>query len=171
MAKTILFLDIDDTLLAEEAPGPNISLRPGVVTQVTYLNQLFEVHWLTHWSHKDVNTMWNSMYANNLSKNVRYCDWRAIDAKDKAPAVLAGKPDFYWLEDPLSTGSLKELDQAGLLSRYIPVNPKGMWGFTRAIQVLFSKAGITANDLKKVGANPSWFREPLGDHFDWTFYE
>lgn len=169
MAKSKLYIDVDDTIICENAPGPMFELRSGVVCQIHILSKLFDCYWLTHWNSRDLRILWTSLYAINALKGVQYLDWQVINSSDKAPAVLRGGLDFYWLEDPLSTGDLTELSEKDVLDRYIPVDPKGMWGFTRAIRVLFDKAGISEKDIKSVGGNPTWFNEPLGDHFDWSF--
>ena len=171
MKKTILYVDVDDTIIAQCLPHAGFDLRPGVVTQLGALARLFDCKWLTHWSHQDINTLLKSVYGHRVVKDFTYCNWRAYDQNDKAKAVLAGPKDFYWLEDPLSTGEMDKLGEAGLSDRYIRVDPKGQWGFTRAIRILFAKKGITTVDLKKTGANLEWFNEPLGEHFDWTYVE
>lgn len=168
--KSILYIDVDDTLIAQ-CLRESFDLRPGVVTQIRILSVLFDCCWLTHWTREDLNSLWSKLYASRLIENVRYGDWRKLSRSVKSTYVLANNHDFYWLEDPLSTGNLNELAENNLMDRYIPVNPKGMWGFTRALRVLFTKAGIKNADIEAAGGNPKWFNEPLGDHFDWTYYE
>ena len=51
--KTILYLDVDDTLISECLPGSGFDLRPGVVTQIRVLSKMFDCHWLTHWEKKN----------------------------------------------------------------------------------------------------------------------
>ena len=171
-SKPLLFLDVDDTILAECLPGAGFDLRPGVVTQISVLTKLFDCHWLTHRKKKDLDTLWELLFADQLVRNVSYANWRTIDEHNKAPYVLNGNRNFYWTEDPLSTGSLKGLQEAGLMDRYIPVEPKGLWGFTRSLRVLFERAGIKDSHIKKVNGNPKWFVEPLTkDYFDFTYYE
>lgn len=177
MSKPRLYIDVDDTIIAVCFPSNGglgaggLELRPGVVTQIKFLSRMFDCYWLTHWSKERLKELWYLVYASTALKDVQYCNWREVNSSDKAPAVLGGPRDFYWLEDPLSTGSMTLLEEGGLIDRYIPVEPRGLWGFTRALNVLFDKAQITTNDIKRVGANPVWFKEPLGDHFDWTFVE
>lgn len=166
-----LYIDVDDTLIAECFVGSGFDLRPGVITQLRVLSRLFDCHWLTHWDQERLETLLYVLYAGHLARDIKYADWRAVSEDDKAPYVLAHSHDFYWLEDPLSTGDMDKLAEAGVADRYIPVDPKGQWGFTRALRTLFDKAGITEAKIKRVGGKPQWFNEPLGDHFDWTFYE
>jgi hypothetical protein len=169
--KTILYVDIDDTLISKCFPGSGFDLRPGVITQLRYLSRLFDCFWLTHWDQDRVHRLLRTLYAQRLESQILYANWRAVDPSNKAPYVLAHDHNFYWVEDLLSTGKLNQLIDAGLADRYIPVDPNGLWGFTRAIRTLFDKAGIKEAQIKRVGAEPQWFQEPLGDHFDWTFYE
>lgn len=170
MPKSKLFLDIDDTILAECIPGAGMDLRPAALTQIEYLSKLFDCEWLTHWDQEDWENTVFSLYAGRRLENVEWAHWREVDDVDKAPYVLEHR-DFFWLEDPLSTGDLDELSARNLIDRYIPVEPKGMWGFVRGINNLFTRAGITSAELEKIKAPISLFKEPCGDHFDWTFYE
>src|SRR5208337_167792 len=140
--KTILYFDVDDTLISHDCPGPGYDLRPGVVTQLTFLAKMFDCYWLTHRSQDDLIRTFDGLYARRMMSAIQYANWRTVDWRDKAPYVLSHSKDFYWMEDPLSTGDLKELHDAGLSDRYIAVDPKGLWGFTRAIRTLFERAGI-----------------------------
>jgi len=171
--KPRLYVDVDDTLISECFVGSGFDLRPGVVTQLSVLGKLFECYWLTHRTEEDLVKTFDGLYAQMMMKKFQYAEWRAVDETDKAPFVLtAGQNhDFYWVEDPLSTGDLTQLHDAGLTERYVPVDPKGLWGFTRALRVLFDRAGIKEADIKKAGGKAAWFNEPLGLHFDWTYYE
>lgn len=169
MSKADLFIDIDDTILCQCLDKSGYDLRPGVISQLHCLSNLFNCYWLTHWVEKDVDDLWQLLNASRALSKISYYDWKLDNPMDKAPAVLLSK-NFYWLEDPLSTGDLSELSKYDLFDRYIPVDPKGMWGFTRAIRILFDKAKITNDDIKEAGGKPYWFQEPLGDHFDWKFY-
>jgi hypothetical protein len=166
--KTILYIDVDDTLISN-CTGYTYDLRPGVVTQISLLTKLFQCKWLTHWNKKALAEMWDLLYAYQL-RDIDYADWKNINRIDKAVYVIERDQPFWWLEDPLSTGNLKELKAANLFDRYIPVEPKGLWGFTRALQELFRRAGITDKQIKDIGGKPQWFREPLSkDYFDFTY--
>jgi hypothetical protein len=171
VAKTKLYIDIDDTILADCYADQGMDFRPAVLTQVEYLSRMFDTYWLTHWSEHDLDTVFRLIYSEVRLRGVKFAHWRDVNPIDKAPYVLANGLDFYWLEDPLSTGDLDELASKGVADRYIPVAPSGMWGFTRAINQLFTKADITSADLKKIEAPAHLFKEPCADHFDWTFYE
>lgn len=166
---TKLFIDVDDTILAQ-CLGHSYDLRPAVITQLSILSQLFNCYWATHWNKADLYSMLASVSANHKVFNIHYLDWRKVDPTNKAPGIVGEGSDFYWLEDPLSTGSLELLEQKDLLDQYIPVEPHGLWGFTRACQSLFNKAAISDSEIKKAGGQPSWFKEPLGLTFDWSYY-
>ncbi len=170
MSKTKLFLDVDDTLISECFPI-GYDLRPGVITQLTILGKLFDCYWLTHRSEEDLIVTFDGLFANRMMRSFQYANWREVNNKDKAPYVISQGKDLFWVEDPLSTGDLTELYDAGLSDRYIEVDPKGLWGFTRALRVLFERAGIDDAQIKKSGGFPSWFKEPLGIAFEWTFYK
>lgn len=172
MPRPTLYIDIDDTILAQCFPLFGFDLRPGVISQIGILSKLFDTYWLTHWDDLRVREFLNSIHATTqVCYHVGYCKWQGLSHESKAPAVVEGPPDFYWLEDQHSTGSLKALVDNGKLDRYIQVDPKGLWGFTRALRVLFDKAGIKSKDIERVGGKPSMFNEPLGLHFDWTYVE
>lgn len=171
MRKTKLYIDIDDTILAACYPNSGMDFRPVVLTQVEYLSRLFNTYWLTHWNQRDLLELLDSIYSKGRLDRVNYAHWRDIDPFDKAPYILENGSDFYWLEDPLSAGDLSELVVAGVENRYIPVEPVGMWGFTRACRVLFSDASIGQKDLEMIEAPKHLFNEPCADHFDFTYYE
>jgi hypothetical protein len=172
MAKPFRYIDIDDTIICEGAPGKILELRPGVVSQLMILSKLFRCRWLTHWDQDGLAELWTHLYAALALKNIEYFNWRDEHPVDKASAVLKEDHHFFWLEDPLSTGDLTELENADLMNRYIPVEPKGMFGFARACQKLFDKAGITDEDIRKVGGSPQWFKEPLTtDLFQFTIHK
>lgn len=170
MPKAKLFIDVDDTILAAYYPNANFDLRPAVLSQIFYLTKLFDVEWLTHRTEPEMDEIVELLWYEKLASVVDYANWREVDDQDKAPYVIQ-HDDFYWLEDPLSTGDLKELIDAGKQDRYIPVDSVGAWAFVRACRQLFSKAGITPADLKKIGAPAHLFNEPCADHFDWTYVE
>lgn len=167
--KTRLYIDVDDTLISRFMEHSKFELRPGIITQISALTKLFDCYWLTHWDSESLRTLWQLLYSPALEKDVKYAYWRTTGGS-KAAYVLAKTHEFYWLEDPLSTGDLSELKDSNLIDRYIPIQPVGLWGFTRGVRVLFEKAGITEENLEEIGASPEWFKEPLGDYFDWKFY-
>lgn len=165
-----LYIDLDDTILAQ-CLGKGYDLRPGVLTQIDILSRMFSCYWLTHWQERELRELLYILYAGSRLRGIQYLNWRRNNTTNKAVTVVLGPKDFYWLEDPLSTGDLKVLSERGVMDRYISVDPNGLWGFTRALRILFDKANITDKDIISSGGNPAWFKEPLGDHFDWTFYD
>ena len=175
MARAKLFVDIDDTLLADCFGQGIFDLRPGVITQLNVLSRMFDCHWLTHWQEEEVYDLWDLLHANRLVDKIEYANWRMVNKNNKEDYILLVNErysNWYWIEDPLSTGSLEKLKAAGLMDRYIKVDPKGLWGFTRALNVLFDKAYIKEADIVKAGGKRRWFREPLtSDYLDFTYYE
>src|SRR3954468_8579899 len=147
MLRPCLYLDIDDTLITESFHLSGFDLRPAVISQLSVLVNIFQCKWLTHWDENSVEALFSTMYGAQVYRKTIYCNWRAYNLDNKAPAVLEGPEDFYWLEDPHSTGDLSELSLAGKADRYICVEPHGLWGFTRALRILFSKANITSSDI------------------------
>lgn len=162
MSKTTLYIDIDDTLISQHHEGAGHDLRPGVITQLRGLIDLgFDCCWLTHWSEEDLSKLWTSLYAEDLVDDFTYIDWQSYGSK--AAAVLAGPKDFYWMEDPYSTGELRDLKHANVEDRYIPVEPKGPWGFAHALHALFTKLAIDDKKMEKASVKIGWFYKALPD--------
>jgi hypothetical protein len=166
--KTTLYVDIDDTIIAQVLPGAGFDLRPCVITQLTVLGKLFDCWWLTSWPYSPsaalepgvcVQTLMSCLYGHRVNRTFRYADWDRDHPDGKARAVLrSGAPrDWYWLEDPILRGEEEALTTAGQLDRYIAVDPQGPWGFLDALQELFHRTGTNAMDLERVGARPEWF--------------
>ena len=166
--KTTLYIDIDDTIIAEVLPRSVRDLRPCVITHLTVLAQLYDCCWLTSWpwSPDDappgamcVQTLMRGLYAHRINETFRYADWDRDHPGGKAGFVLdSNQPeDWYWLEDPVPMGERDALTAAGKLDRYIPVYPEGAWGFLDAVNELFLRTGITRADFDRVGAHPEWF--------------
>ena len=165
---TTLYIDIDDTIIAQVLPGSGFDLRPCVITHLTVLGQLFDCCWLTSWPYAPgdsedsgmcIQTLMRSVYGHRVNQSFRYAAWDHDHPDGKAGFVLhAGQPrDWYWLEDLIPKGELDALDAAGKLDRYIPVEPQGPWGFLDAVNKLFRSTRITADDLIRIGARPEWF--------------
>lgn len=165
---TTLYLDIDDTIFAQVLPGSAFDLRPCVITQLIILGRLFDCCWLTSWPHSPgatpetemcVQTLMRALYGHRVNDTFRYADWDHDHPDGKAGFVL--RPDqpanWYWLEDLLSKGERDALAAAGNLERYIAVEPRGPWGFLDAVNVLFRRIGINADELRNVAARPEWF--------------
>lgn len=168
MRKTTLYIDIDDTIIAEVLPGSGRDLRPWVITHLTVLGQLFDCCWLTSWPYSPadtppngmcVQTLMHALYAYRINEIFRYANWEREHPDGKAGFVLDSKQpeDWYWLEDPIPAGELGALAAAGKLDRYIPVDPRGPWGFLDAVNELFLRTGIARAAFDRVGARPEWF--------------
>lgn len=166
--KPTLYIDIDDTIIAEVLPGSGRDLRPCVITHLTVLGQLYDCCWLTSWPYSpadagpsgmSVQTLMRSLYGHRINEIFRYANWDHDHPDGKAGFVLdPNQPeDWYWLEDPIPKGEREALAAAGKLDRYIPVDPQGPWGFLDAVNEPFSKTEITRSTLDGIGARPQWF--------------
>ena len=166
--KTTLYIDIDDTIIAEVLPGSGRDLRPCVITHLTVLGQLFDCCWLTSWPYSPadagpsgtcVQTLMRALYGHRINETFRYARWDHEHPDGKAGFVLdpTQPEDWYWLEDPIPAGEQDALNAAGKLERYIPVDPQGPWGFLDAVNELFVRTGITRTAFDQIGARPEWF--------------
>jgi hypothetical protein len=165
--KTTLYIDIDDTIIAQVLPGAGFDLRPFVITQLTVLGRMYDCCWLTSWPYIDpaapcsvsVSTLIRSLYGARINQTFRYADWDPDHPDGKAGFVLRNEApeDWYWLEDPIPNGEEAALAAAGKLDRYIPVQPIGAWGFLDAVNELFRRSGRTAADIRSAGGRPEWF--------------
>ena len=168
MRKTTLYIDIDDTIIAQVLPGAGLDLRPCVITQLTVLGRMYDCCWLTTWPYAEeaapatafsIVMLMRCLYAARINETFRYADWDREHPDGKAGYVLRGgaPEDWYWLEDPIMKGEEAALVSAGKLDRYIPVEPHGAWGFVDAVSELFRRSGTTAADVRNVGGRPEWF--------------
>jgi hypothetical protein len=169
--KTTLYIDIDDTIIAQVLPGSGFDLRPCVMTQLRVLGRMYDCCWLTMWpytaprhlrSREDrmsIVTMMGCLYGTEINETFRYAEWDRDDEQGKAEFVLRkdAPKDWYWIEDPLFKIEREALAAAGQLDRYICVEPHGPWGFLDAVNELFRRSGKSANDIKHVGGRPEWF--------------
>jgi hypothetical protein len=166
--KTTLYIDIDDTIIAEVLPGSGRDLRPCVITHLTVLAHLYDCCWLTSWPYSPadaspsgmcVQTLMRALYGHHINETFRYAKWNHEDPDGKAGFVLhpGEHEDWYWLEDPIPGGEREALASAGKLDRYLPVDPQGAWGFLDAVNELFLRTGITRAALDRIGARPEWF--------------
>ncbi len=81
--KTTLYIDIDDTIIAQVLPGSGFDLRPFVITQLTVLGRMYDCCWLTSWPYIDpaapcsvsVSTLIRSLYGARINETFRYADW------------------------------------------------------------------------------------------------
>jgi len=165
---TTLYIDIDDTIIAQILPGSGFDLRPCVITQLTVLGRLYDCCWLTSWPNSPadapqsvmcVQTLMRSLYAHRINEAFRYAGWDRDHPDGKAGFVLRpDQPkDWYWLEDLIPRGERDILSAAGKLDRYIDVAPEGPWGFLDAVLELFGRTEMTPLDLERVGGRPEWF--------------
>ena len=163
-----LYIDIDDTIIAQVLPGSGFDLRPCAITHLTVLGRLYDCCWLTSWpdapadappSGMCVQTLMRSLYAHSVNETFRYAAWDREHPDGKAGFVLhPDQPkDFYWLEDPILRGERDALAAADKLDRYIEVDPQGPWGFLDAVNELFRLTGVAAADLDRARARPEWF--------------
>ena len=166
--KTTLYIDIDDTIIAQVLPGSGFDLRPCVITHLTVLGRMYDCCWLTSWPYIDpiipgtavsVATLIRSLYGASINETFRYADWDRDHPDGKAGFVLRHEApeDWYWLEDPILKGEEVALAAAGKLDRYIPVEPFGPWGFLDAINELFERTAKTDADIKQAGGRLEWF--------------
>lgn len=166
--KTTLYIDIDDTIIAQILPGSGFDLRPCVITQLTVLGRLYDCCWLTSWPNSSadaqpsgmcVQTLMRSLYGHRVNETFRYADWDRNHSDGKAGFVLRpDQPeDWYWLEDPIPRGEQEALAVTGNLDRYIEVSPQGPWGFLDAVKELFGRTGVSGVDLERAGGRPEWF--------------
>ena len=151
--KTTLYIDVDDTIIAQVLPGSGFDLRPCVMTQLAVLGRMYDCCWLTSWPYAasdasnagvpgaglSVLTLMRCLYGSRINETFRYADWDRDHPDGKAGFVLSkGSPeDWYWLEDPIPKGEQTALAEAGKLDRYLPVEPTGPWGFLDAVNELF----------------------------------
>jgi len=166
--KTTLYIDIDDTIIAQVLPGSGFDLRPCVITQLTVLGRIYDCCWLTSWPYIDsaapgtgasVAALMRCLYAARINEVFRYADWDRDHPNGKAGFVLGEQApeDWFWLEDPILKGERDALAAAGQLDRYISVEPIGLWGFLDAVNELFLLTGKTSADIRHAGGRPEWF--------------
>ena len=166
--KTTLYIDVDDTIIAQVLPGSGFDLRPCVITHLTILSRMYDCCWLTSWPHIDpastgtsvsISTLIRCLYGAAINQNFRYAEWDHDHPDGKAGFVLgADAPeDWYWLEDPIPPGERDALVRAGKLDRYISVEPTGAWAFLDAVNDLFRITGKTAADIREAGGRLEWF--------------
>ena len=173
---TTLYIDIDDTIIAQVLPGSGYDLRPCVMTQLAVLGRIYDCCWLTSWQYTEthgplvrragvsVMTLMRCLYGELVNATFRCADWDRDHPDGKAGYVLReGAPEnWFWLEDPIMKGEEDALAAAGKLNCYIPVEPQGAWGFVDAVNELFRRSGKTAADVRNAGGRPEWFdREVL----------
>lgn len=171
LRKTTLYIDIDDTIIAQVLPGSGSDLRPCVMTHLTVLSRIYDCCWLTMWpctepkrprsgqDRMSIVTMMGCLYGTQVNDSFRYAEWDRDHDNGKAEFVLRkdAPEDWYWLENSLFNYEHNALVAAGKLDRYICVESQGPWGFLDAVNELFRRSGKSASDIKHVGARPEWF--------------
>lgn len=165
--KTTLYIDIDDTIIAQVLPGSGFDLRPCAITQLTVLARMYDCCWLTSWPYIDptapggvsVSSLIRCLYGATINEAFRYADWDRDHSDGKAGYVLRSEApeEWFWLEDPIPKGEEAALAAAGKLDRYILVEPIGAWGFLDAVNEVFRRTGKTAADIRRAGGRPDWF--------------
>lgn len=162
MNKATLYVDVDDTIIAQTYKASGFDLRPGVLTQLRILGRLFDCVWLTCWPRKDIYALIRGLYGIRINKEFKYGDWPHGHAWRKAGYVFdrpKAPENFWWIEDPLAPEEIDALETRGKLDRYIRVEPQGQWGFLDAVNELFRRAGIDEQEIKRVGGKPEWFQK------------
>jgi hypothetical protein len=95
--KTTLYIDIDDTIIAQVLPGSGFDLRPCVMTHLTVLGRMFDCCWLTSWPYVDlampgsgtsIATLMRSLNGTRINETFRYADWDRDHPDGKAGFVL-----------------------------------------------------------------------------------
>jgi len=169
--RTTLYIDIDDTIIAQILPGSGRDLRPCVMSQLAVLGRMYDCCWLTVWPYAEPNrsslfedrtsivTLMSCLYGSQINETFRYADWDQDHPQGKAEFVLREEApkDWYWIEDPLFRFEYEALTTAGKLDRYISVEPQGPWGFLNAVNELFRRSGKSSNDIMRIGGRPEWF--------------
>jgi hypothetical protein len=169
--KTTLYIDIDDTIIAQVLPGSGFDLRPCVVTQLRVLGRMYDCCWLTVWPHispkhlrskedrMSIVALMGCLYGSEINETFQCAEWDRNHENGKSEFVLrdGASKDWYWIEDPLFKSESEALITAGKLDRYICVEPQGSWGFLDAVNELFRRSGKSASDIKQVGGRPEWF--------------
>ncbi|HTM18100.1 MAG TPA: hypothetical protein VL135_14400 [Terracidiphilus sp.] len=146
--KTTLYIDIDDTIIAEVIPGSGRDLRPCVITHLTVLGQLYDCCWLTSWPYSpadappsgmSVQTLMRALYAHGINETFRYAHWDREHPDGKAGFILdSHQPhDWYWLEDPIPLGEHSALTSAWQTRSLYPRCPARPLGIPRCHQRSF----------------------------------
>lgn len=144
MNKPVLYIDVDDTIIAQHDYHLGFDLRPYVMSQLRMLTDHFHCRWLTCVSEERTKWLLRLLYAAHIQRNIEYANWGHGDPLYKAGYVLHpdSPADFWWLEDPILPDEAEALKAAGKYDRWICVNRVGPHGFTEAIRELFKRAGI-----------------------------
>src|ERR1035438_7122956 len=98
--KTTLYIDIDDTIIAQVLHGAGFDLRPCVMSQLRVLGRMYDCCWLTMWpyaapihpgSYQDgvsIVSMMSCLYGAQINDTFRYAEWDRDHELGKAEFVL-----------------------------------------------------------------------------------
>jgi len=160
--RTTLYIDIDDTIIAQVLPGSGFDLRPCVMTHLTVLSRMYDCCWLTMWPYTEpkrprpgqdrmsIVTMMRCLYGTQVNDTFRCAEWDRDHEQGKAEFVLRedAPKDWYWIENPLFKYEYEALVAAEKLDRHICVEPEGPWGFLDAVNESLRRSGKSASDIK-----------------------
>jgi hypothetical protein len=139
----LLYLDVDGVLIGIYDNA--LQLRPGVIGQVRWAMQHWDVCWLTTWPHKRLQTLLTVAGGRDIAERTRYISWSyESDHTNKARAAIqyANGRRFTWLEDGLLEEELALLRQHQLEESYIWINHLGMDGFALGLWRLAQRYGF-----------------------------
>ena len=150
--KTTLYIDIDDTIIAQVCPAQALTCGHAWITQLKVLGRMYDRCWLTMWpytepirpgSYQDgmsIVSMMSCLYGTQINDTFRYAEWDRDHELGKAEFVLRLEEpkEWYWLEDPLHKCESDALAAAGKLDRYICVEPQGPWAFLNAVRWVYT---------------------------------
>ena len=128
--KPILYHDIDGVLFGDYAG--EFQLRPGLKTWLKWVNEHFEVVFLTMWRHEEIDTLLSILTVEKFMKSLptprfRSANWQQYENKELwvADAVAkTGQREWLWIDDAMPPKERLEylaLDPR----RCVKVNPKG----------------------------------------------
>lgn len=131
--KKILFVDIDGVLFAEY--DGYYQLRPGVSSFFVWAKEHFHCEFLTCWSWSRVQTLLELLYIDRRSLEIGYRLWYNL----KTDGINPKADDFYLLDDRLLPAEIVQLENWGLIDRYLKIEPTGADELVRVRQLLEAK--------------------------------
>lgn len=130
MNKPLLYHDIDGVLYGDYAG--EFQLRPGLKTWIKWVDEHFDVVFLTTWRREEIDTLLSILTAERFMKSLQApafhsANWQKYDNKELwvADAVAkTGTREWFWIDDEMATE--ERLRHLGLdPSRCLKVNPTG----------------------------------------------
>ncbi len=129
--KPILYHDIDGVLFGDYAG--EFQLRPGLKTWLKWVNDHFDVVFLTMWRHEEIDTLLSVLMVEKYMKSLhspgfRSANWRS-SYEDKELWVVdavakTGMREWFWIDDEIP--NLERLQHLALdPGRCLKVNSKG----------------------------------------------